>query len=415
MEKVFELMCEEEGRKACGLAGLPHIAAGLEYWFSRQAPLFFLATRYVHGCDLRAYLKRVPGAIAEGRLRAWATQLTEALAAMHERGLVHRDIKPENLLLEQASEQLYIADLGIAKYMQAGTLESLRTMGTHPYAPLEQILGSAIPKSDQYALGVVLFELATGVSALPPVAAPQWGFPVARPALLEPLRYNPVLSVDFAALIERLAAIKPGDRYPSMQAAHKALLRLRRVPPRPRTEPMLEPPTAPLKSSAPVVSAPGPARPAFAWRPFWQLSQAVLGGPIQLGGPALSPGGVVWLMSLYVLWLLASGWNIASIWMAISGHGLDQIWWLSGALAVVLWRVARTWNVRGIERRGSLSVSRRRGLALWCLGGLVAAATGYVALWSGNLVPLWTTAWLESLCGWLLWLAAYISLEIWLN
>src|ERR1051326_5813419 len=42
MEAAFVPMCEEEGRKACALADIPHIAAGIEYWFSSAAPLFFL-------------------------------------------------------------------------------------------------------------------------------------------------------------------------------------------------------------------------------------------------------------------------------------------------------------------------------------------------------------------------------------
>src|SRR5262249_47984354 len=92
LEAVFEEMWDEEGRKACALAGIPHIAAGETYWFSDLAPLFFLVSRFVQGSDLKVYQKRVPGPIAEERLRAWALQLAEALAAMHQRGLVHRDV-----------------------------------------------------------------------------------------------------------------------------------------------------------------------------------------------------------------------------------------------------------------------------------------------------------------------------------
>src|SRR5579871_90359 len=414
MEALFEEMCDEEGRKACELSGIPHIAAGEMYWFSDLAPLFILVSRFIQGSDLKAYQKRFPGVVAEERLRAWALQLLEALAAMHQRGLVHRDVKLENILLERATDQVYLTDLGVAKYQQEGTLEALRSTGTHPYAPLEQILGSATPKSDQYALGIVLFELATGVGARPPTPAPRHGYPVARPAHLEPQRYHKALSKDFASFIECLAALKPADRFPSMQAAHEAVARLRRVPARHPTEPMREPTTALLKNTAPV-RASAPARPAFAWRPFWHLRLALVGGSIQQGGPALSPGGVVWLMLLYLLWLLATGWGVACTWMAISGHSLDAIWLLAGAAGILLWRIARTWNVRGLSRRGSLSDAQRRGWTLLCLTWLLVASPGVVEFWLGSPAPIWTPAWLECLGCWAVWLDLYVCLEVWLN
>jgi hypothetical protein len=424
MEALFKEMCDEEGRKACELSGIPHIAAGETYWFSELAPLFFLVSQYVEGSNLKTYQERVPGPIAEARLRAWATQLAEALSAMHQRGLVHRDVKPENILLERATDQVFLTDLGVAKYMQEGTLEALRTTGTHPYAPLEQILGSATPKSDQYALGIVLFEVAAGVGALPPVAVPRRGYPVARPKRLDPQRSNPTLSADVAAVIERLAALKPGDRYPSMQAAHEVLLRLRTPPARQQTEPMREPSTAPLRrapaqvvvpASAPARPAASAAQPAFAWRPLWQLRRLLFGGPIQRGGPALSPGGVVWLMILYLLWGFTTCLGVASGWAAPSGQHLDGFWVLIGALALVLWRSARTWNLCAVTRRGSLRDAERRGWTLLCLAWLLASSPGLVAFWLGFPAPIWTPAWLECIGCWAMWLVCYLSLEVWLN
>src|ERR1051326_2572996 len=190
LEGSFATMCEEEGRKACALAHIPQVVAGRAYWLASAAPLFFLATRYIHGMNLSTYLERTPGVLAEARLRKWALQLTQGLAAVHQAGVVHRDLKPENLLLEVASDNLYIADLGIAKYARSGTLLDLRSTGTHPYAPREQIRGRTSPKSDQYALGIVLFELATRTAAAPSVPAPRFGYPAARQALLAPRHHN---------------------------------------------------------------------------------------------------------------------------------------------------------------------------------------------------------------------------------
>src|SRR5579871_833898 len=332
MEALFAAMCAEEGRKSCLLGKIPQVAAGEAYWFSHRAPLFFLVSRYIHGVNLNLYQRRTGGPLDEDRLLRWALDLTEGLAAMHQMGVVHRDLKPENVLLEEATDRVYITDLGIAKYAREGTLEELRSTGTHPYAPLEQILGHSSPKSDQYALGIVLFELATGTHALPPVPAPKFRYPVARPARLAPRQHNAALSSGFAAIIERLAALKPADRFPSMQAAHVQLRTLQAANQRgTKLHPMeavrqagtrgacaAPPPTAAARQMD--AAAARPARLAFAWRPHQHLIHLFIGRPITQRGPHQGLGEIAGLMVLYYAWLVATGLCAGFTWWAISGE-----------------------------------------------------------------------------------------------
>jgi hypothetical protein len=408
MEALFVPMGEEEGRKACQLTDVPEIAAGIAWWFASQAPVFFLVSRYVHGENLQTYRTRHPGRIPEARLCAWTRQLMQGLLAMHQRGLVHRDVKPENILWERATDRVYLTDLGIAKYSTQGTLEALRSTGTYPYAPLEQMLGHATAKSDQYALGIVLFELATGTRALPPRPAPRFGYPLARPKRLLPRQDAPALSDGCAALIERLAALASADRFPSMRAALAALERLGME--QARTRPLRLPS---LQPEATTTSA--PARPRFVWQPHRHLAHLVTGRPLVQSGPAFSRAGTTGLLLLYLAWLAVGQLTGLTLWQALTGQAVNPLWGQVGLLAGLLWRMARTWHVPALHRRGSLTSGQRRGLLAAVLGALVVVAGYGIALELGAPALLLPASWLSCFCAGGAWLLVYGCIEVGVN
>jgi len=98
------------------------------------------------------------------QVREIITQVGEALAYAHERGLVHRDVKPSNILIDHAGNCL-LTDFGIAKIVE-GTTKFTQTgaiLGTPAYMSPEQIRGDKLDgRSDQYSLGIVLYEMVTG-------------------------------------------------------------------------------------------------------------------------------------------------------------------------------------------------------------------------------------------------------------
>ena len=120
----------------------------------------FLSMEYVDGEDLASLLRRI-GRFPEDRAIELARQICAGLAAAHDRGVVHRDLKPANIMLD-GNGRIRITDFGLA----GASGETLRA-GTPAYMAPEQLAGQEVtPRSDIYALGLVLYELFTGRRAL---------------------------------------------------------------------------------------------------------------------------------------------------------------------------------------------------------------------------------------------------------
>ena len=156
-------------QEALAASGLNHPNILTIYEIGEQDGTSFIAAEYVDGVTLRARLKQAPLATLE--LVGIALQIGEGLAAAHERGVVHRDIKPENVML-RADDLVKILDFGIATRTDADA--SLRpwdfagsdgsVIGTTGYMSPEQRQGRAVDaRTDVWSLGVVMYEMATGL------------------------------------------------------------------------------------------------------------------------------------------------------------------------------------------------------------------------------------------------------------
>jgi serine/threonine-protein kinase len=125
---------------------------------------FYIAMRFVEGVDLKERLANSPLPPAEAI--AVIRQIASALDYAHAQGLIHRDVKPGNVLLDHGeTSRVYLADFGITKETADGKdfTQTGFFLGTLNYASPEQIGGQVLDgRSDQYALGCLLFEALTG-------------------------------------------------------------------------------------------------------------------------------------------------------------------------------------------------------------------------------------------------------------
>jgi WD40 repeat protein len=121
---------------------------------------------YVDGETMRSILDRVKGVSVPQGL-SWSLEICEALAAAHGKRIVHRDLKPENIMIDRDGH-VKVMDFGIARSLEATTHASQTIIGTPQYMSPEQAQGQAIePTSDIYSLGIVLYELFTGIRPEP--------------------------------------------------------------------------------------------------------------------------------------------------------------------------------------------------------------------------------------------------------
>jgi serine/threonine-protein kinase len=125
----------------------------------------FLVMQYVSGRSLRELIPR--GGMPLERMAAIVQQAARALTAAHEVGVCHRDIKPENIMVQTLSdgeEQVKLIDFGIASMRNSDVTTGSSFGGTLEYMAPEQFRGKSSRASDIYQLGVVAYELATGIA-----------------------------------------------------------------------------------------------------------------------------------------------------------------------------------------------------------------------------------------------------------
>jgi eukaryotic-like serine/threonine-protein kinase len=211
-------------REAKVIARLEHKDIVPIYNFGIDEGVPWMAMRLVGGGSLGAALQNGP--LPPGRALTILRSVAEALDYAHGEGIVHRDVKPQNILLDDDGE-VYLADFGIARIAEGSSAITTTGMvtGTPQYMAPEQALaqGGVDHRADIYALGVVAYEMFTGVvpfSADTPLAVMMKH--VRDPIPLPPLQHAP--EPLRRALLKALAKA-PDDRWPTAMAFVGALAR----------------------------------------------------------------------------------------------------------------------------------------------------------------------------------------------
>jgi serine/threonine protein kinase len=257
-------------REARAVAALDHINIVRAYDIDQDDNLHFLVMEYVDGASMQDMVRRV-GKIDVTRACHYMYWSAIGLQHAHASGLIHRDIKPGNILVDRQGV-VKILDLGLARFFLDE--EDLLTkkydesvLGTADYLAPEQAVDShsVDGRADIYSLGATFYFLLTGS---PPfaegsIAQKLMWHQTRNPKPIREVR--PEVPVEVAAVLEKMMAKNPEDRYATPAELAEALLPFTQtpIPPPPEEEmPQLSAAAQGTSSGPPTVAAPPPKTPA---------------------------------------------------------------------------------------------------------------------------------------------------------
>src|SRR5256886_982403 len=236
----------------------------------------WLATTYVDGPSLREWVVE-HGPLAPGAVLVLAAGLAEALASIHDAGLVHRDLKPSNVLLDDAGPR--IIDFGIVALPDATSQLTTSLIGTPSYLAPELIDGAeASAASDVFALGATLFFAATGL----PLVGEGTMFQQMTQITLGRFDLSEVPKVLRPAIVRCLTAAASGGRDASMCDARGV---------RPSRFPLGGAPTDSGPTQRADIKVPSRAENGTRGPPGARPARRRPRGPGRAGGPADGRGG----------------------------------------------------------------------------------------------------------------------------
>jgi serine/threonine protein kinase len=214
--------------EARAVATLNHPNVIVIYEIGSYGETTYLATELLEGKTLRNELTN--GALPVQKAIGWGIQIATGLAAAHEKGIVHRDLKPENVFIT-ADGRAKILDFGLAKLVEKGTSAgsladtsesatlTIETMpgtllGTVGYMSPEQVRGEEVDyRSDIFSLGVVLYEMLSGIRAFVGSSAVETLNSILKEEPEELTIKNPEVSPVLWRIVARALVKDPRERF----------------------------------------------------------------------------------------------------------------------------------------------------------------------------------------------------------
>jgi serine/threonine protein kinase len=204
-------------QEARAAAKLDHENIARVFFCGEDQGLHFIAFELVEGENLQAILER-RGRIPVNEAIPYMLQVASGLAHAAQRGVVHRDIKPSNIIIS-ASGRAKLVDMGLARSQGKSSTDGLTqsgvTLGTFDYISPEQALDprEADARSDIYSLGCTFYHLLTGQAPVPEGTAAKKLHYHQQVAPIDPRQLNPGIPDEVAAILGRMMAKDPKNRY----------------------------------------------------------------------------------------------------------------------------------------------------------------------------------------------------------
>ena len=210
-------------REARLAAALDHPNICTIYDVGHADGVSFIAMQYLEGQTLKHLLRGRP--LSVDRLLPIATQVADALAAAHARGIIHCDVKASNVIVSSHG-RAHVLDFGIARLLgrlEGGSSDRQATQrgsifGTPEYLSPEQARGAEVDRrSDVFSFGTLLYEMATGTVPFSGPSAADTIAAILSQRLVPASEINPQLPRSLVGVIDRALAKDPADRYQSVE------------------------------------------------------------------------------------------------------------------------------------------------------------------------------------------------------
>jgi eukaryotic-like serine/threonine-protein kinase len=215
-------------REAQAAANLNHPNIVGVYDWGKVNNTYYIAMEYVNGRTLADILKQ-SGTLTPMQVCDVMGEVASALISAHKNGVIHRDIKPGNILISTTG-QVKVADFGIARALGAGVEQGLTqtgaVMGTATYFSPEQAQGvSTDQRSDIYSLGVVMYEMLSGVAPFTGENAVAIAYKQVHEHAMPLDQRLTSVPPEVAAIVAKCMQKSPDDRYSSAEEVRDELRR----------------------------------------------------------------------------------------------------------------------------------------------------------------------------------------------
>ena len=206
---AHEARFRQEARAA---GGVSHPSIITIYDVGREGDVAFIAMELVEGRELRELI--AGGELTPSQAIELAALIADGLAYAHERGVIHRDIKPGNIMVLKDG-RVKVMDFGIARLQQPTVKTQTGVLlGSPQYMSPEQVAGAEVDaRADIFSLGVVLYEMVTGVKPFDAVDLSQVLFWVVNMPAKPPSERRPGLPAVVDYIVARALKKKPAERY----------------------------------------------------------------------------------------------------------------------------------------------------------------------------------------------------------